>query len=173
MDAAPAPHEHDRRQAPHPRSGIFLFRDASAEAVTQALQAFGAVAQPYAVPAAWPFWEYPAAAEPRLQLHVIHGIAEYEIDLTADTYLSWWLPLKAALSTDPASALQVQLAEGEAAAGLISRLAAILLEQHHGIVQDDNSAHAWTLDEIRAEAVIDGYRFFQPGRLENSDARDH
>jgi len=173
MDAAPAPHENDRRQAPHPRSGIFLFRDASADAVAQAIQAFGAVARPYAVPALWPFWEYPAAAEPRLQLHLIDGIAEYEIDLLAGTYLSWWLPLKAALGTDPACALQVQLADGEAAAGTVSRLAIFLLGQYGGIVQDDNSAHAWTLDEIRAEAVSDGYRFFQPRRLENSDAGDH
>jgi len=172
MNAAPTPHEHDRSQ-PHLRAGIFLFRDAGAAAITQAILAFGAVAQPYAVPAPSPFWVYPAVAESMLQLHVIHDIADYEIDLTAGTYLSWWLPLKAALGSDPASALQIQLAEGEAGARMIPRLATLLLEQHAGIVQDDNSAHAWTLDELRAEAVFDGYRFFQPRRLTNSDVRDN
>src|SRR5258707_3026723 len=152
MNAAPAPHEHDRSQAPHLWAGIFLFRDAGAAAITHAIQAFGVVAQPYAVPAPSPFWVYPAVAESLLQLHLIHGIAEYEIDLTAGTYLSWWLPLTAALGADPASALRVQLADGEAAARTVSRLAKLLLEQHAGIVQDDNSAHAWTLDELRAEA---------------------
>jgi hypothetical protein len=138
---------------------MFLFRDATAETLSQSLQIFGAQAFPYDVPAQSPFWVYPI--KPLLELHIIHSIAEYEIDLTADTYLKWWAPLKAALGCDPASAARIHVSEGEAAAQAIRRVARLMLEQHTGIVQDDQSSHAWTLTELRLAATWNGNGFFQ------------
>ncbi len=145
------------------REGIFLFREADAKAVAETLATIGFAARPYAMAPASSFWVYPATGEPALRLHLIQSIPEFEIDLALETYLSWWRPLKAALGGEPASALRIEVSEGEAAAHTAAQVAAALLERHAGIAQDDNSPHAWTLDEIRAGAAVEGRRFFQPG----------
>ena len=46
----------------------------------------------------------------------------------------------------------------------LRKFALFMLENHIGIVKDDNSSHAWTFEEIRSNAIRKGHRFFQSSK---------
>jgi hypothetical protein len=160
-----------------PRGVMFLFRYASAEMLIRSIERFGAARRSRRpghppvvstfgfIPGHDFFWTYPPGSSPLLEFHLL-DIDEWEIDLEASVLVTWWLPFKSALKAEPTIALAVGAAEGQAAEDALVRFAAGVLKKHAGIVQDDNSNHAWTLNEIRAGLSQDGYRFFQTRHLE-------
>lgn len=160
-----------------PRGVMFLFRDASAEMLVKSIEGVGAARRSYLcghppvvskfgfIPGLNFFWTYPPGSSPLLEFHLL-DIDEWEIDLEGSVFMTWWLPFKSALKAEPCTALAVGAPEGQAAEDALVRFAAGVLKKHVGVVQDDNSDHAWTLDEIRAGLSQDGYRFFQARHLE-------
>lgn len=144
-----------------PGRATFLFSETSAEALIKAIEDFGAVPKPYDIPPQNHYWIYPSDSDRFLELHVIRDIDDYEIDLTEDALTEWWWPLKSALGADPDVALTVYVRDGQLAEQAMRSFAVTVLGIHAGIVQDDNSSHAWTLDEIRDGTVRGGFEFFR------------
>jgi len=146
------------------RHATFLFRSLEADALVEAIRGFGAVPCPHDAPASSHYWVYPNASARILEFHPIVDIADYEIDLSLEAMLTWWEPLRSALAGDPSVALTVYAGEGPAAADALRTFALRVLADNPGVVQDDNSDHAWVIDEIRAHRTRNGVEFFGSSR---------
>jgi hypothetical protein len=125
---------------PFPRRATLLFRDVAAADLVSAIEALNPVPHPYAISSAYLYWQLPSDDAPLLDVHLIADIPDYEVDLTLETYTTWWMPLKRSLGGDPSAALLVNFAAGSAGEQALRDFAAALLAQHAGIMQIENAS---------------------------------